>query len=430
MDVLTSHSRRTPHLVVVRLGLLALMALALVLSAASPAGAHAELASSSPANGAVVAHCPETISLDFDEAVAAGGLAVTIDRVTTTAHTTSTDNQHFVVGARACKPGTVVLTWRTVSADDGHVANGMVRFTVGHSTASGTASAATPTLTSAWLATARAAGYVCLALFGGGLLFLTLLWPDGARVARVRFLIVASALLGTAAAAAALWATIRMSGMSLAMALKLPFGREYAALALLWTLVAVVVVDFLQRGEEALGRLAWRMSTLVLFLAMAAMEAMSAHGYASTHRMLGLAADLAHLSAMSVWIGGLVILASSTIPKVRGEELDRVVRQFSRWAQASVALIVVSGLGLLCVVILPLSNFWGTHYADVLLIKLSFLALALAAAMGSRTWVKRLRTRASSSGVALIASSVGIETLLALAVLAAAGTLVTSSPGV
>lgn len=428
----TNRSNRPLQAALVRLGFLAIIVLAMLVGAASPAAAHAELASSSPANGTTAAHCPATISLVFDEAVATGGLAVTINKVAATPHATATDNQHFVVQVHACKPGTVVLTWRTVSADDGHVANGMIHFGVGHSEVVGAAAASvsTASLTGTWLAAARATGYICLALLGGGLLFLTFLWPAGANLGRVRFMIAGSALVGLVAAVGALWATIRMSGMSLTLALRLPFGREYAALALLWTLVAVVVVDFLQRGEEALGRLAWRVSVLVLFLAMAAMEAMSAHGYASAHPVLGLAADLTHLGAMSAWIGGLVILATAVIPKVRGEELNQVVQRFSRWARIAVASIVISGLGLLCVVILPLSKFWGTHYADVLIIKMAVLVLALAAATGSRTWVNRLRTRASTAGVALIASSVGVETLCALAVLAAAGTLVTSSPGV
>lgn len=416
----------------IRLGSLAISVLAILIAMASPASAHAELASSSPANGSTEAHCPSSISLVFDEAVATGGLAVTINKAGVAPHATTTDNQHFVVAGRSCKPGTVILTWRTVSADDGHVAHGQIQFHVGptDTAAAGTATTNPSNPTNTWLATARMTGYLCLAVFGGGLLFLTFLWPAGAALGRVRLMITGAAVIGAVAAAMALWATIRASGMSLTFALRLPFGREYAALTLLWTLVAVVVVDFLQRGEEALGRIAWRASAVVLFLAMAAMEAMSAHGYASAHPALGLAADLTHLTAMSTWIGGLVILATAVIPKVRGDELQQVVRRFSQWAQISVAAIVLSGLSLLLIVVVPLPTFWGTHYADVLLTKMTVLILALIAAMGSRTWVKRLQTRANTAGVALIASSVGIETLCALAVLAAAGTLVTSSPGV
>lgn len=427
----------TPTNAMLRVALLAMFLLFGIVLGAGPAAAHAELASSTPSNGATIQTCPQSITLAFDEAVATGGLTVTVNGHATAPHPTTDDNQHFVVRARSCKPGATTLTWRTVSADDGHVANGTVHFHVlGTAPATKLSNPASPAVSSTTdgastlLALFRATGYTCLALLGGGLMFVTFLWPSGAGLRRVRWMLIAATAGGGAAAIGALWSTLKVSGMSLAFALRLPFGREYAALALLWMLAVVVVVDFLQRREQAVNRFAWRMSALMVFLGIGVVEAMSAHAYASDNRTIGLIADLTHLSAMSVWIGGLVTLSIGAIPRLRGPELNRVVHRFSTWAQVSVGSVVLSGLVLLYDVILPLPRFWGTHYATVLAIKLSFLAAALLAATGSQTWVKRLRTRSTDRGMALIATSVGLETLCALAVLAAAGTLVTSSPGV
>lgn len=432
MARLTSTPTGRAVMTVPRAVMLVLAAVLALIASASPASAHALLTSSSPADGASLSHCPRKVSLAFDEAVAAGGVTVTINRKKVPVSATTPDNQHFSVVVVDCTNPSVTVDWTTVSADDGHVATGALHFQVGGkpSPAAARGGSSSGAASSTLLAASRALGYLCLALFGGGLLFVSLLWPAGASLRRIRFLITCVTGLGILSAIGALWSTVHMTGMTMGAALRLPFGREYAALALLWVLVAVVVVDFLQRGEVATTRLSWRVSGLMLFLAIASVESMSAHAYASSHPTLGLAVDMVHVSAMSVWIGGLMVITTSVLPILRGEELASVVQSFSRWARLAVSAVVATGVGLLFLVVVPLPTFWGTHYANVLSLKVALLCAALLAAAGSHRWVTRSRTRSAAASVARIATTVGIETLCALAVLAAAGTLVTSSPGV
>lgn len=124
-------------------------------------------------------------------------------------------------------------------------------------------------------------------------------------------------------------------------------------------------------------------------------------------------ADWVHLSAVSLWIGGLVALV------VTWRVLPRrvAVERFSRLATVLVALVVAAGIYLAIVRLPALHDLWRTGYGQVLLVKLGLVALALA-------WgaVHNLVPRAR------IARSIAGETAVGVAVLLAAAVLVDSKP--
>lgn len=426
--------RRRTFAAVAFLVSVAAAALLLIGGFAAPAQAHAELVSTEPSAAEPLATCPHRLTLRFGEAVADGGLRVSVNGRAATA--TSATAEVFEIDAYAfCPAARLALTWRTVSADDGHVATGAVTF---HVRTAAPATASEPQTSQAGphgaaLPVFRVLGYVAVALLVGGVFFLVVVWPEGADERRSRALLALSVALGLAAAAGGLWATTeRAGGMSLRVALDQPFGREYAALGVLWVLATVLVVELRQRGRAVLGRLAWRVSCVLVGGAIVVVESMTAHAFASNHRMVGLADDVVHVSAMSVWIGGLLMLTVCVLPRRRLAELDTVVPRFSRVAKRSVGVVVLSGLVLFALVVLPAHHLWGSRYGATLGIKLAVLAAALVVALGSERWVRgrRLGTRADDlRSVTAIVASVSAETVLALLVLAAAGVLASSSPG-
>lgn len=420
---------------------LATLALSLgaVVALAAPASAHAELAWTTPSAGSSLKVCPSHVIMHFTEAVATGGLTVSTGKVPL-ASQAAVDNQTFVVttGGR-CTRHSLVLTWRTVSADDGHVASGDVAFKVGvarsvSASASTVSTPATPMLGSTRATIAfRTLGYLAMAGFIGGLVFLCLIWPEGAQVRSSRRILVLSVIAGVASSVGSLVAVAAQttSSYDIAAVLDQAFGREYAATALLWLLAGIVVVDLWQRGRHVLDRSGWRISATFAGAGLIFMEGRTAHASQSANSAWGTASDFLHITCMSVWVGGLIMLVACVLPRRHIDELDAVVPRFSTLAQLAVVGVVASGMLLVCEVIAPIPDFWNTHYTHVLLIKLGILAAALAAAYFSKRWVDRRMARSGrrSAGVRPIAVSIGAEAALAIGVLIAAGTLVSSSPG-
>lgn len=415
------------------------LATGVVLGLAAPASAHAELAWTTPSAGAPLKACPSHVIMHFTEAVASGGLTVSASKAGL-ASQAAVDNQTFVVTTRGrCGRHSLVLTWRTVSADDGHVATGEVTFKIGISrsvpaVAGAVGAPATPMLGSQKAVIAfRTLGYLALSGFIGGLVFLSLVWPEGAQVRSSRRILVLSVIAGVASSVGSLVSAAAQttSSYNVRAVLDQAFGREYAATALLWLLAGIVVVDLLQRGRDVLERLGWRIAAVIAGAGLIFMEGRTAHATQSASPAWGTASDFLHITCVSVWVGGLVMLVACVLPRRQIEELDAVVPRFSTLAQMAVVGVVASGLLLVCEVIAPIPDFWNTHYTHVLLIKLGVLATALAAAYFSKRWVDRRMAPSGrrSAGVRPIAISIGAEAALAIGVLIAAGTLVSSSPG-
>lgn len=108
--------------------------LALALAAHGPARAHAFLARASPAVGATVAQAPDSVRLDFTEAIEPAFSRLAVEdaagaSVDTGAVAVGADGTALSVGLRALPPGTYLVRWR-VTAIDTHHTEGTFRFTV------------------------------------------------------------------------------------------------------------------------------------------------------------------------------------------------------------------------------------------------------------------------------------------------------------
>jgi len=426
------------------IGALAVVAAALM-ALASPAHAHDELVKSTPANGATLEKLPAQAVLVFEEPVSEHGLTVKAGDRVLALHQVPRHPEAVRVDLRTVKPArTVRLTWRLVDFHDGHETTGVLTL---HLRGAEDAAAEPPVSTTSappaepraigWLsAGSRVVGYVAMAAFVGGLLFVALLWPAGARERRTQLLLGGSVLLGVVAAVNALVVVLwRAAGtLTLSEALTEDFGRVDAAMILLWMLAAVVVVAVVQGGAAVVTGLAWRVGALSVAAGLIRTTGMSAHVTQTAEPMWGIAADFLHLTAVSAWVGGLTVLSVCVLPRRRLEELAGVVPGFSRIALASVLTIVASGLIMLWQIAATVDDFWATHYSRVLIVKLCVFALVLLAAMKSKHWVeKRLAVALASHrqpSTRSFAVSVAAETVLVVTVLGAVGVLVTSSPGV
>jgi putative copper export protein len=211
------------------------------------------------------------------------------------------------------------------------------------------------------------------------------------------------------------------------------FGRVSTAQLVLWVLAAVVLVAVFQRGEDVVQEVPWRVGAIVVAAGLIRTTGMTSHATQAGEPLWMIATDFLHLAAISAWVGGLTMVLASLLPRRRIDELEDIVPKFSRVAQASVTVIVGTGLILVVRIITSVDGFWATDYAQVLLLKLWLFAFVLFAATRSKRWVDRTLARAvvskRRSPVSSLATSVATETALVVMVLSAASVLVTSSPG-
>jgi len=115
-----------------------------------------------------------------------------------------------------------------------------------------------------------------------------------------------------------------------------------------------------------------------------------------------------HLLGVTVWAGGLLVIALIT-PWLDDQQLAVTVRRFSPWALAAVVLLALSGVLSASIRMSSLSELVSTGYGRVVLAKtIGLVLLAALGAMQRRRLGERLRFRhlAATEGV-LIAAVIG-----------------------
>ena len=134
-----------------------------------------------------------------------------------------------------------------------------------------------------------------------------------------------------------------------------------------------------------------------------------------------------HLSAVSLWIGGLVALAVAVWP-VAPELRREVFARFSRFATVLVALVLAAGTYLAIVRLPAFHDLWAASYGRVLLVKLALVALVLAWGAVHRFFVRPALESAGDGFLVRVGRSVVGESLAGIAVLLVAAVLVDSKP--
>ena len=165
------------------------------------------------------------------------------------------------------------------------------------------------------------------------------------------------------------------------------FGRVLAqrlgAALLLWVLVGIV-----RQGEE---RASWIM--LALGLALALIDGEGSHAITSRAPGLGLLANMLHIAAMGVWVGGLVTLLSVLGIKALRDQRDELVARFGQLATLAVIELVVSGLLMAWLLVGNPMELITTNYGKVLSTKTCVVLITLLLAfLGMRVYRNRHRT--------------------------------------
>ncbi|HJR91945.1 MAG TPA: copper resistance protein CopC [Acidimicrobiia bacterium] len=379
-----------------------------VLVPAIPTSAHAALVESSPSDGAHLDSAPAEVVVTFSEPVdpPAGAIRVYDTKRNRVDQGDSGSGDHPDVVEASLRPdladGAYVATWHVVSLD-GHPIRGAFVFHVGH--ASGPVD---ESLVAALLGeggeipfavagmVARWVTYVAGLIAAGAALFA---WSLGrADAATVRLIRIAAAVGAVAsllqvplfaAESTGLGSGAWSSGSAWGDAIGSPVGRAAAVRTL--ALLGVAVAARLPKPPTWV----WVPAGGVIVA-----EVLTGHTLTTEPWYLVVIADLVHLAAVALWLGGLaclVLLVRSARRAGDPPGAASAVGQFSRQALWSVVALSLAGLFLAWAEVRTLSALTSTTYGWTLVTKTAVVVAVLAAATyNNRVLVPAITAEAQS----------------------------------
>lgn len=391
---------------------LGLIVLLIALAVAPRAHAHATLIAAEPADGAMLAQAPTTLTLRFNEPVSPLVMRLVRPSGATEPLTVIAANgDQIAITPPALGQGTHALSWRVVSAD-GHPVGGTLLFSVG-------APSAVPQLKADMDEALRAAIWAAklilsvALLFGvGGAVFMAWIVPQRRIPRPAEWCIV----LAIGAGLIALPFAVAFQGLdALALPLAALGQREawtaglatsFGVTAILATLALLVAFFSVEARSPLLPRV---FSGAALILAGAAFAA-SGHASAAQPWWLMRPAVFVHAAGLTFWIGALLPLAACV-----GTKRDEVLQRFSRVIPVALVPTISAGFVLAAVQLGSVSALWTSAYGTVLLAKGVVVAVLLALATVNRYWLTaRIGDGARRT---MLVRSVGVEIVLALVIL-------------
>ncbi len=372
----------------------------------APAAAHAFLASSDPAANAVLPTAPPTVTLRFTEALEpsysrADLFDQTGKQVPGATSAVSTDPLTLTVTLPASlSNGTYSLLWRTLSAADGHTAQGYLPFTVGTLADVRVVVPPVPERSVSILPSWALPATRWLALLG--LAMVVAIWPVWLFVIRPAAAPVwqvgpkLTRRVRGYAVGAAIVATIANLDLLLAQALSITapgalasgvtstltdthFGNWWLirmGLLLIWAVVVLGAAWWWPWRRRALALLG-----LVISAILPLPFAMTSHAGAEPQgQTMALASDYAHVLAASLWIGGLFVLVVAlvpTLPKLtaagRRAVLGRAIPRFSLLALSAWGVLGLTGIYAAWLQVGNLPALVETAYGQTLVVKLALI---------------------------------------------------------
>ncbi|MEV8444151.1 FixH family protein [Actinosynnema sp. NPDC051121] len=374
--------------------------------------AHAVVVSTSPAGWAVLDTSPSEVSMTFSEPVDLGLATVRVvgpagDAITTAepGHAEGRPEVLVVSVPGVLSDGSYTVDWQVTSADT-HPARGAFVFSVGRPTTSAAGAPVDAHTEPDGLAvlaygTARWSSFAGLALLGGAAFFAVWCQSAAAVGRRVRVLLVSGWWILTASTALVLllygpYATSRSITAALDPSLVADTASTRLGVMMLTRLVLLGLVGlslrwFLRRGGDVTGLGRRRGGAVVLAATGVLAFTWSASSHSAAGGLVGLAlvTDAVHLTAMAVWLGGLVVVTAVVVRSDDVAAMRVAVPRFSRVALVSVLVLVATGAFQSWRLVGAPSALLGTAYGRVLLGKVALVVALLALGAVARRWVRR-----------------------------------------
>ena len=416
------------------------------LAAAPSAFAHATLQSSDPGGNSIVRESPPTVTLQFSEAVETAFGSIRVydcggERVDSGKVDRPSDSSVAVNLDSNLPAGTYTVTWRVISADSHPVAGAFV-FSVKAASKSGECKQVfgkegTPGSIDALFKFMRALDFALILLVVGGTTALALVLRSAAPELRAMLyrilaglalgLIVAGILCivlqGAVAGGFGLSEAFRWDTVD--SVLQTRFGKAF-----LWQLgLAAVIAPAAYLASRSRNA---TVGLLVLVPAVLLLPTLSAAGHARTSGTVALIADVVHIAAASVWVGGLAftVLALLLAGEDRWPLASRAVPVFSLLAVGSVVTLIIAGTVRGYEEVKAFHGLWDTTYGKLLLLKIGLVLPLLAlGAYNNRYAVPKLKRQICSTvEQRRFLRAAGIELAIMAAIVSVTAVLVTEPP--
>jgi copper transport protein len=395
-----------------------LVSLAAALAWPAVAWAHAALLHTVPSASGIVNTPPRQVALTYSEAVEPRFAIVSVTDAAGSQQTTGpprrspADADTLVVPLKKLAEGWYLVYWRVISVD-GHPVRGAFTFAVGPNPGpapqfaipSTSETAATPPL----LIARWAVFLSVMAAIGLFALRMLIARPLVSRVEGTRLRSVSIAFFvaaGIGLVATLVYVDISTAKFALRSAFDVgalvplmrvsSFGRGYLDLELclaLFTAAAGIAfwLDRPDRPQRSIAGLLSLTGAVAAGAAILVLPGLAGHAAQTSPRGWSLLFDWLHLTAGSVWIGGLagLIVLWAALPSARRVAgLVVCVPRFSNVAFVAVMTLIGSGIAASLFHLPTLSSLWQTSYGEALLVKIGLLLTAMLLAA-----VNLLRTR-------------------------------------
>ncbi len=383
-----------------------------LLGPAGPASAHAALVGSDPGDTTIVPDAPNKVTLTFSESVQLLSGKIQVlgpdDSRADQGDPTVSGNTVTIPLRSGGGRGTYLVSYRVISADS-HPVGGSITYSVG---AASTAPSAkindtkVDPVVRALIPVGKYLGYVGLVLLVGPTLVLALLWPHRlSRRGPARLIWTGTGLI-LGSTLLALWLQVPYSiGTTLFDVrvgdLRDVLGSTFGAVLLI-RLGVICAAAFLLRpllkgaGGESKADLAL---LGVLGVAALATWPLTGHPTASPVAGVSVVVDAIHLAAMSVWLGGLVMLVGFLLRLADERELGAILPIWSRWAATAVTALIVAGSIQALIEVSSVHGLVASTYGRLILVKIALAAAVLGVAWIARRLVKSQSAQGKPSGL-------------------------------
>jgi copper transport protein len=357
---------------------------------AGTAFAHAELISSNPANQSILPSTPSEIVLRFSEGVEPVGDSIRLvdasgDPVPLGPLDQSLGDDTLRTPVPATiDDGTYVVGWQAISADS-HRIRGAFTFSVGAATptapgviddifAAGDSSPSESLL----LGAGRFLSFAGIGVLVGALFLAAVLVPEliaDRRIGRMLLVAAGAAVVGTVAMFMGQAHLIAGSYFAWSDVVGIRSGQWWLA-----RLVAIALFVLFVPARSFLTSLPGRVEIAAAGLFVFGVVAAGGHAVSGDNVLLGLGATVVHLAAMSIWLGGLVLLLAG-IPR---DWFWWTASQFSPWALGAVVALAATGSANAWRQLGSVDGLTDSAYGRWLVVKLLLVAAVVVAAFFSR----------------------------------------------
>ncbi len=436
-------------------------------AALSPGTSFAEntLVSSDPADGSTVEQSPETISFTFSEELGeVNTITLTCDDLYTVGPRQVSDDR-LTMTAEVIDPlprGACVAAYVVSDSEGSPNGQGNITFNVANDTAPvettpdttpttdssvPTEATSTPTTASTtevanlsdvddgqgplWLG--RLLSVFGLAVLLGSLVVIAAAWPEGVEyLVTIRFIravwlvAMVGSLLYVAAATAAVTGSGLGSGFNPTNWVDL-FSAGIPGIAAVARLVLAVACAWVAfRPDRVIDPVTQMAALGIPALAVATI------GFSRTDMdmpFIGVPLSIIHALAMSVWIGGLVLLARVVLAGPGEEDLVHAVRGFGRLSNLAIGVTIATGV--VQMILLDGGDLFGTSHGRVLLLKTVAVAVMIFVAVSARQFINQRLARANEMTVPMadrLRRAFGVEAAVGIIVLALSAWLLSLTP--